>query len=137
MNSSCVFIIDAELHPGLAADTAAALALSLGSSHREFVGRDLHAQDGRIHPGITVAPLPVLRGTPEQIAAIIAGARGESDDAMRAIGFTNQAQACRSDDAYAERLSATSPGVQRCLGACLYGDRRRINSLTGSLPLLR
>jgi hypothetical protein len=48
----CAIVIDADLAPGLAANAAAVLALTLGATVDGIVGPDLVDADGEVHPGL-------------------------------------------------------------------------------------
>ena len=56
----CVIVVDEDLAPGLAANAAAVLALTLGVTVDGLVGPDLVDADGDVHPGLFAAGLPVL-----------------------------------------------------------------------------
>lgn len=133
----CVLIIDGSLPVGLAANTAAVLAMSLGRLHPELIGADLPDQDGHIHPGITTIVLPVLKSPPDQLANMARRARELPSNELRVIDFTTLAQQARTYDDYRAALSRTSGANLPYVGLCLFGHAAHIKSLTGSLPLLR
>src|SRR5215208_7555992 len=57
----CVLVVADDLPPGLAANAAAVLALSLGRRLPDLVGPDVRDGGGTTHAGLTWIPLPVLR----------------------------------------------------------------------------
>src|SRR3954470_22743403 len=61
MPERCVIVVDADLPPGLAANAAAVLALTLGAREPALAGADLVDADGREHPGLIPIGLPVLK----------------------------------------------------------------------------
>ena len=60
-NRKCVMVMDASLAPGIAANTAALLGMTLGSKGKEAIGCDVQDADGNIHMGILQIPLPILK----------------------------------------------------------------------------
>ena len=66
-SEKCVMIMDGSLPRGLLANTAAILGITLGKKKPEAVGEDVADRDGCVHPGIIRFPVPVLRGSPEDI----------------------------------------------------------------------
>ena len=52
MPERCVIVVDESLPPGLAANAAAVLALTLGAREPALVGADLVDADDRSHPGL-------------------------------------------------------------------------------------
>lgn len=132
----CVFIVDNTLPIGLIANTCAVLALSLGKSHPELVGHDLHDKDGDIHPGITTIVMPILSSTKENIAMIREKAK-DPHDSLQIIDVSNIAQQTKTYSDYVGLLKETSSEQLQYFGICLFGSTQLIKSLTGSLPLLR
>lgn len=129
-----VIVIDDAMAPGLAANTAAVLALSLGHQHPELVGPAVHDGSGVEHPGITTVPLPVLRTDGEGLRALHEAARGRG---VLAAAFSDVAQRTRSYEDYTAQLAATATAELAFLGVALHGPREHVESLTGSLPLFR
>lgn len=64
-----VLIVAEALPAGLAANTAAVLALTLGRTAPHLFGPDATDADGRTYPGLTTQPLPVLTAGPEALTA--------------------------------------------------------------------
>ncbi|KAA0582262.1 DUF2000 domain-containing protein [Azospirillum sp. B21] len=133
----CAFIIDRALPPGLIANTAAALSMTLGKERPELVGCDLRDADGIGHPGITTIVMPILVSDAEGLRALRRLAVEREADGLRAIGMTDVAQRAKSYDDYSRRLAATRQEELRYLGLCLHGPAALVRSLTGSLPLLK
>ncbi len=129
-----VVIVEQGLPVGLAANTAAVLALTLGKAAPELIGPAVADADGRDHPGLTMLPLPVL--TLDQ-----SGLRDLAETA-RAAGFlaavmTSTAQRAKTYPEYAAQLAATPATDLHLVGIGLLGPQKIIRRLTGSLPLLR
>ena len=56
---------------------------------------------------------------------------------VAAIDFSEAAQRCLNYDQYMRSLSQLSAEELFYLGVCMYGPKKKVNKLTGSLPLLR
>jgi hypothetical protein len=134
-NSKCVVIVAETLSPGLAANGASVIAMTLGQRVPKLVGPDVKSSDGLIHAGLVVIPVPVLTAPPAQVATIHAAASGTGG--MVAVGFTALAQSCRTYDEYTEKMSATGDGDLEYLATGIFGPKRIVNKLAGGLPLLR
>jgi hypothetical protein len=132
-----VMIIDKELPVGLIANTAAVLGASLGSMVDGLVGGDLRDADGYIHRGITTMNIPILGGTKEQIKAVRARLYDEEFAAVATVDFNNIAQRSLDYGDYGSVLANAGGEELSYLGVCLYGPQKKVNSLTGSIGLLR
>lgn len=130
-------VVDATMPAGLAANTAAVLALTLGRRVDALVGHDLKDGDGSLHPGITTTPLPILTAATDTIRTIRNEAAAGAIDGMFVVDFTNCAQRTRTYDDYAEQLEAASGEAIVYLGVAVCGPKKAVQRLTGSLPLLR
>jgi hypothetical protein len=125
-------ILDDQLAPGLAANAAAVVAMTLGARAPGLIGEDYADATGSTHPGLITTGLPILRAPGAQLRELRARAVAAS---VGVIGFpvnghqTNDYEAFRSMVA-----SVESPAY---LGLALYGPGKTIRSLTGSLALLR
>ena len=56
---------------------------------------------------------------------------------MTAVDFSDLAQGCKSYDEFAEKMGRTSEGALRYGGIAICGPRKKVDRLTGSMPLLR
>ena len=80
-------------------------------------------------------PVPVLRSNAQELRAL--RARAAADEALFVVDFTDVAQKCRDYGEYVRRLGDASQAELDYLGIALVGEAKRVNRLTGSLPLLR
>lgn len=133
--NKCVIVMDESLPLGLIANTAAVLAANVGRDHPEIFGPDLPDASGRVHPGITAMPFPILRSDADGVKDIYA--RASEFGELELCAFSNVAQTSVRYDQYAERLAATDADGLAYLGLVMFGPKKRINKLTGSLGLLR
>jgi hypothetical protein len=130
-----VIVVDPGLPLGLLANTVAYLALTLGQRMPLLVGPDVIDGSGQVHKGTSAVPLPILGATAAQLAAIHQGAEGQPE--LLALSFTDAAQTSLTYEAYQSAIALRPTQELVYLGVALYGSRRRVNALTGNLPLLR
>ena len=131
----CVMVVDTGLPVGLAVNAAAVLAVTLGRRIESIVGPDVADASGGLHIGLVDIPIPVLRAEAEVLGDV--RSRAVATDGLLVVGFTDAAQTSKTYEDYTERMAASAPEDLRYLGVALYGDKRLVNKLTGSLPLLR
>jgi hypothetical protein len=128
----CVVVVDEGLAPGLAANAAAVMALTLGTKVPALVGEEFVDGAGERHPGLITTGLPVLRAAAEQLPQLRARAI-EAD--VGVIGFPRSGQTTTDYDHFRAMVAETeSPDY---LGLAFYGDGKTLRRLTGSLGLLR
>ena len=133
----CVIVIDHALPLGLIANSAAVLAISIGDKMKGIVGPDVFDRDGQIHRGITRVSIPILKGDRDLVRSIRARLLDMADPAIFFVDFCDVAQSCRDYGQYTARLEQTPAGEIDYLGIALCGPDKTINSLTGSIGLLR
>ena len=133
----CVVIIDETLPIGMAANTAAILGLTIGKEEPSIIGPVVTDGAGREHLGITIAPIPVLKGS----RAVMMDLREKLYDPeysdVKAVDFSETAAYSNSYRDYMERLAEQSGDAIRYIGIGLIGPKKKINRLTGGLPLLK
>jgi hypothetical protein len=129
-----VAIIADDLPSGLAANTAAVLALTLGKAAPDLIGPDAIDSGGTTYPGLTTLPLPVLTATSQALAGLADRARSEQ---VLAALVTDAAQRSKTYPAYTQQLASTPAGLLTVLGLAILGPATTVNRLTGNLPLLR
>ena len=133
----CVIVVDHTLPVGLLANTAAVLAMSIGSQVAAIIGEDGQDKDGFVHRGITRAVVPVLKGD----GALIRNLRDKllrmESEALFFVDFCDVAQRCVDYADYLDKLQRTPAAELAYLGIAICGPDKPVNSLTGSLGLLR
>ncbi|TCK92577.1 hypothetical protein EDC19_1726 [Natranaerovirga hydrolytica] len=136
MENKCVIIIDSELPTGLIANTAAVLALTLGNKIKDIIGPNVVDGDGKIHEGITTIPFPILKSNPVYIKEL-RNVIGATYPDLVLVDFSNAAQTTKNYDDYTKKIAQHTTDELEYLGIAAYGDKKKINKLAGSLPLLR
>jgi len=132
----CVMILDENLLPGQAANTAAVLGISLSAKIEGLTGPDIADNHGRVHSGITNIPVPVLISGKEHLKRLYDSLLETQDREMIVIGFNSVAKESRSYGEFEKKFCDADNESIKILGLCLYGKRKSINKLAGNLKLL-
>jgi hypothetical protein len=136
-SSKCVMVIDAELPLGLIANTAAVLALTLGKRIDGIIGPDVLDAEGHVHAGITNQPIPILKGNKDIIRQIKIKTMTTGPTELLVVDFSNAAQTTTTYQDYTEKIMQFTTEQLDYLGIALWGNKKIVNKLTGSMPLLR
>ena len=136
-NEKCVMMLDESLPRGLLANTAAILGITLGKRLPGVVGADVTDQSGSVHLGIIEFPVPILRGTPETIRQLRETLCSPGFQELTVVDFSDLAQGCRTYGEFVEKMGRSPQSALQYLGIALCGPKKKINRLTGSMPLLR
>lgn len=133
----CVILIDEKLPLGLIANTASVLSLSLGNKIENLIGYDLKDINERTHIGITTLPIPILKSNIEELKVLRETLFEEKYQECLVVDFTNAAQRTKNYDDYAKEIGTTPLNDLAYLGIALYGPKKLINKLVGSVGLLK
>ncbi len=133
----CVMVIDESLPLGIIANTAAIMGITLGKKMPEVVGADVIDQSGNEHLGIIEFPVPILRGSPEIIKQIREKLYQPEFQELTAVDFSDLAQGCKTYDEFIDKMGRVPESTLRYYGVAICGAKRKVNQLTGSMPLLR
>lgn len=136
-NEKCVLILDGSLPPGVIANTAAIMGITLGKRMPETVGPDVADRTGHEHAGIIEFPVPVLKGDRECMKNIREKLYAPDFSDLTVVDFSDLAQSCRTYDEFTEKMKNAPETDLHYLGIAICGAKKKVNKLTGSLPLLR
>lgn len=133
----CVMVTDEELPPGIAADTAGIMGITLGKYIPETVGPDVCDGSGNAHIGIITFPVPVLKADSDKIRTIREKLFAPEFSDLIVVDFSDVAQSCNVYEEFVEKAGNTEEVDFRYFGIGICGPKKLVNKLTGSLPLLR
>ena len=136
-NEKCVMVIDEHLPLGIIANTAAIMGITLGKKMPEVVGADVTDKTGHDHLGIIEFPVPILKGNAESIKAIRERLYEPDFSDLTVVDFSDLAQGCKTYDEFIEKMKEVSEIYLNYLGIAICGSKKKVNKLTGSMPLLR
>lgn len=136
-DKKCVMVVDENLPLGIIANTTAILGNTLGSHIPEVVGEDVVDKSNNTHLGVIKIPIPILRGNKELLFELREKLYSSEYSDILVADFSNIAQSCKTYDEFIGKMKNTNSSQLEYYGICLYGDKKKINKLTGSLGLLR
>ena len=136
-NEKCVMVIDEHLPLGILANTAAIMGITLGKKMPEVVGADVTDKTGKDHLGIIEFPVPILKGTTESLKALRERLYEPDFSDVTVVDFSDLAQGCKTYDEFIRKMKDAPEADLNYLGIALCGAKKKINKLTGSMPLLR
>lgn len=133
----CVMVIDAALPLGLIANTAAMLGVTIGRRLPQIVGEDVMDASGNTHAGISTYPISMLKGSKELLKELRLRLFSPEFSDLTIVDFSDVAQKINIYADYAKKSAETPERELVYFGIALFGDKKKINRLTGQLPLLR
>lgn len=136
-SEKCVMILDENLPLGLIANTAAIMGITLGKKLPEVVGTDVADRSGNVHLGIIEFPVPVLKASCDTIKSVRERLYRPEYQELTAVDFSDLAQGCRTYDEFIRKMGQASEETLEYLGVAICGPKKKVNQLTGSMPLLR
>ncbi|MEU3985098.1 DUF2000 domain-containing protein [Streptomyces sp. NPDC026672] len=129
-----VIVVDQDLPLGHLANAVAVAGLVVGATMPHLLGAPLTDADGLAHTGTYTTGLPVLRADRDALRLIAARA------VERGLGlceFPAVAQTTNSYEELTSLVAGTPTEKLQPAAIAVHGTRKAVNSLTGSLPLLR
>ncbi len=132
-----IMIVDESLPLGLIANTTAILGNTIGSHYPSAVGKDIIDQNGNSHLGIIEIPIPILKGNNKSLKELRTKLYQEKYKDMIAADFSDIAQSCKTYDEYITKMSKINSKDINYFGIAIYGNKKQINKLTGSIGLLK
>ena len=136
-NEKCVMVIDEHLPLGIIANTAAIMGITLGKKMPEVVGADVIDKTGNEHLGIIEFPVPILKGNEELIRSIRQKLYEPEFSDLTVVDFSDLAQGCKVYDDFIEKMAKAAETDLTYFGVAICGEKKKVNKLTGSMPLLR
>lgn len=136
-NMKCVMIIDSELPIGIVANASAILGITLGKHIPEQIGSDVIDASGRNHLGIISIPVTMLRGDKSILRGLRERLYSSEFNDLVVADFSDVAQVCNIYSEYVAKAANTKEEDHNYLGIAIYGNKKKVNKLTGSMPLLR
>lgn len=136
-NMKCVMVIDENLPLGLITNTAAVMGVTIGKQIPQTVGIDVYDKTGNRHLGVTKFPIPILKGNPSLIKELREKLYLSEYCGLMVIDFSDVAQGCKTYDEFTGKIAGVAESELNYLGIAICGDRKQVNKLTGSIPLLR
>lgn len=136
-NEKCVMIIDENLPLGIIANTSAILGITMGMKMPDVVGSDVYDKDGNKHMGIIQFPIPILRGNREIMQKLRSTLFSADYSDLTVADFTDLAQGCKTYDEFIEKMGKCCENNLSYIGMAICGNKKKINKLTGNMPLLK
>lgn len=133
----CVIVADETLPAGVLANTSVILGMTLGKLLPACVGTDVIDASGTVHKGITMIPIPILKGTRDIIKELRTKLSTEAFSDLVVVDFSDVAQSCMHYNDYISNAESHQEEAFNYLGIAIYGSRKKVGKLTGFLPLLR
>lgn len=136
-NEKCVMVLDENLPIGILTNTAAILGMTMGKEIPEVIGPDVVDGTGNNHLGVIAIPIPILKASPADIGELRRRLYEPEFRDLITVDFTNLAQSCKTDDEFIVKMTQTPERDLQYFGIAMCGTKKKVNRLTGNLPLLR
>lgn len=136
-NEKCVMVIDENLPLGIIANTAAIMGITLGKKMPGVVGSDVVDKTGNEHLGIIEFPVPILKGNMDSIKAIREKLYEPDFSDLTVVDFSDLAQSCKTYDEFIGKMGTAAETDLNYFGIAICGAKKKVNKLTGNIPLLR
>ena len=136
-NEKCVIVVDENLPLGIIANTAAILGITMGMKMPDVVGNDVLDLEGNAHMGIIQFPVPILKGNTEILKKLRTKLFEPQFSELTVVDFSDLAQGCKTYNEFISKMANTSESRLNYIGIAVCGNKKQINKLTGSMPLLR
>lgn len=133
----CVMVIDDALSVGIIANAIGIMGITLGKYIPEAVGNPVLDNGGYEHLGIIEFPLPILKASRQYLSQIRQRLFEEEFKDLLVVDFSDVAQSCNVYEEYIQKLSEIKKESIQYYGLAICGVKKKVNKLTGSMPLLR
>ncbi len=132
-----MIVLEETLPPGVSANTAAILGITMGMKMPDVVGEDVPDAEGRAHAGIIQFPVPILKGDTERLKELRAKLFEPPFSELTVVDFSSLAQSCKTYREFIGKMARCRGEELQYIGLAICGDKKKVNQLTGNLPLLR
>ena len=136
-NVKCVMGIDSELPIGIIANASAILGITLGKQIPEQVGNDVLDATGKTHLGIITIPVAMLKGDKNILRDLRERLYTSEFSDLVVVDFSDVAQSCNVYNEYISKAASVPEQGHTYLGIAIYGSKKKVNKLTGFMPLLK
>lgn len=136
-NEKCVIVVDEKLPLGVIANTAAILGITMGMKMPDVVGNDVLDLEGNPHMGIIQFLVPILKGNTKILNKLRTKLFEMQFSELTVVDFSDLAQGCKTYNEFTHKMANTSESKLNYIGIAVCGNKKQINKLTGSMPLLR
>lgn len=136
-NQKCVMVIDETLPLGIISNTAAIMGITLGKQIPDRIGSDVTDKTGNIHMGIIDIPVPILKGNNSILKELRKKLYEPEFSDLTVVDFSDVAQGCNTYDDFIIKISGVPESELKYYGVAICGNKKLVNKLTGSMPLLR
>lgn len=126
-------IIKPELPTGLLANAVACITSGLFLDGVDYVGGEIEGKDVKYIP-ITKIPILILKPGKSSLSQLCMNAQKLG---LKYMAFTREAQSTTNYEEYTRRVIGKELRSVELVGLGVVGDEKLINSLTGSLSMLR
>ncbi len=133
----CVMVVDEAMPQGIIANSTAVMGVTIGKLFPEVVGQDVVDQTGYRHQGIIEFPIPILKGNRDFLRDMRERLYEPNFEQLTVVDFFDVAQGCKTYSEYIEKMTHVPESAIYYFGLTLFGNKKQVNKLTGSLPLLR
>lgn len=82
-------------------------------------------------------PIPILRGSSEIMKQIREKLYQPDFQDLTVVDFSDLAQGCKTYDEFTERMGLVPERTLQYFGVAICGPKKKVNKLTGSMPLLK
>jgi len=133
----CVMVIDENLPLGIITNTAAVMGVTIGREFPHLVGADVFDQTENRHLGIIEFPIPILKGNASLIRELREKLYQPEFSQLTVVDFSDVAQGCKTYDEFIGKMAKVPGEDLNYFGLAICGNKKQVNKLTGSMPLLR
>lgn len=132
MNKSAI-IINSELSLGLLSNSIACITSGLFTEGENLVGSLIQGDNITFIP-ITKIPILILKPGKNSLVDLCKQAQKLN---LKYMAFTHEAQSTTNYDEYTQRVVGKNIDSIKLIGLGVVGEEKIVNSLVGSLPMLR